>query len=30
MRGFESAKLPRSAGKIDFSGVADAVKLCFA
>ncbi len=29
-RGFESAKLPRSAGRIDFSGVAGAVNLCFA
>jgi len=29
IRGFSSAKLPRSAGMIDFSGAAGAVKLCF-
>ncbi|WMJ69055.1 hypothetical protein [Stenotrophomonas sp. 24(2023)] len=29
IRGFENAKLPRSAGKIDFSGAVDTVKFCF-
>lgn len=29
IRGFESVKLPRSAGKIEFSGAVDALKSCF-